>query len=127
MRMLGRYPLALAIAMVAHEANRAFCRTIGDEAQQPWDEAPQWQRDSACNGVIFHLENPESTPADSHANWMAEKEAAGWGYGEAKDAEARTHPCMVPYEQLPEEQRLKDALFLSIVRALAQEAQPTGV
>jgi hypothetical protein len=40
-------------------------------------------------------------------------------YGEVKDAVAKTHPCMVPYDDLPEFQRKKDALFLAIVRVLA--------
>jgi hypothetical protein len=29
------------IARVAYEANRAYCRTIGDDSQKPWDEAEQ--------------------------------------------------------------------------------------
>lgn len=29
----------------------------------------------------------------------------------------RTHPCMVPYDQLPQEQRVKDHLFGAAVRA----------
>ena len=32
---------------------------------------------------------------------------------------AKTHPCMVPFDQLPEWQQKKDKLFLAIVRALA--------
>lgn len=40
-------------------------------------------------------------------------------YGEVKDGEAKTHPCLVPYEQLPPAQRLKDDLFAAIVRTLA--------
>ena len=64
------------------------------------------------------MKYPDATPADSHANWMAEKIADGWTYGEVKDADAKTHPCMVPYDQLPEFEKKKDALFLAIVGAL---------
>lgn len=49
---------------------------------------------------------------------MKEKIGAGWGYGEVKDANAKTHPCIVPFDQLPEFQRKKDALFCAIVDAL---------
>jgi len=35
-----------------------------------------------------------------------------------KDPEKKQHPCFVPYDELPIQQRRKDALFVSIVRAL---------
>ena len=42
----------------------------------------------------------------------------GWVYGEHKDEQRKTHPCIVPYDELPAAQRAKDALFLANVRAL---------
>jgi len=36
-----------------------------------------------------------------------------------KDAKAKTHPCMVDYDQLPAEQRRKDELFGAAVRGAA--------
>lgn len=107
-----------AIAMVAHEANRAWCDAHEDYSQREWDEAPKWQQDSAINGVKFHLDNPDADDAASHNNWLAEKIAEGWVYGPVKDAEARVHPCMVPFESLPMMQQKKDALFRAIVHAL---------
>jgi len=107
------------IAKVCHEANRAWCAANDDDSQLSWDDAPEWQIDSAINGVEYALRRPNVTIADMHSNWMAEKIEDGWIYGEVKDPIAKTHPCMVPYDQLPEFQRKKDALFLAIVRALA--------
>lgn len=107
------------IAQVAHEANRAYCLTIGDDSQPSWDEAPYWQRESAVAGVQFHLDNPDSTPEDSHLSWVRQKEIDGWTVGEVKDPDQKTHPCMVPWSELPEEQRKKDELFVAVVRALA--------
>ncbi len=111
------------IAAVAHEANREFCRQHGDFSQPVWEDAPEWQRQSAINGVIFHRDHPGADPSDSHNNWMREKQAAGWRYGETKDTDAKTHPCLVPYEELPAHQRAKDHLFRSIVRALLPFAE----
>jgi hypothetical protein len=108
-----------AIARVCHETNRAYCRTLGDESQLPWEEAPQWQKDSAIDGVKYHLLNPHSKPSDSHDNWTKQKIADGWVYGEVKDPEAKTHPCLKDFTNLPLEQQKKDHLFLGIVRALA--------
>lgn len=105
------------IARICHEANRAYCQAIGDYSQPTWEEAPVWQRESACNGVNHILANPHATPEDSHNSWLEQKRKDGWVYGEVKDPEAKQHPCMVEYSQLPPDQRRKDALFISIVRA----------
>lgn len=108
------------IAEICHEANRLWCQSHGDMSQVPWMNAPDWQRESAVNGVIFIMQNPDAGDSASHDNWMREKLANGWVYGEVKDADAKTHPCLVPFVQLPPEQQAKDALFRSIVLALTK-------
>lgn len=107
------------IAAVCHEANRQHCQSIGDGSQLPWDQAPAWQRTSAIHGVAFHIDNPDAGPSGSHENWYRVKEADGWKYGPVKDVAKKEHPCMVPYSQLPPEQRVKDDIFVAIVRALS--------
>lgn len=107
------------IARIAHEVNRAYCQSLGDNSQKSWLSAPSWQRSSAINGVEFHLNNPDADPEQSHINWLKGKEADGWQYGPIKDDVAKTHPCFMPYNQLPQEQRSKDYLFRGIVHALA--------
>ena len=109
----------LQIAKVCHEANRAYCESIGDYSQPSWDDAPDWQRDSAVNGVKYHQSSPVALPSESHNSWLKEKYAAGWKFGPVKDADKKEHPCCVPYEDLPDEQKVKDALFIAIVHALA--------
>lgn len=106
------------IAIICHQANKAYCLTLGDDSQKDWPDAPQWQRDSAIKGVEFILENPDAPPSASHDSWLAEKEKDGWKYGEIKDADAKTHPCCVPYDELPSAQKAKDYLFGGIVRSL---------
>lgn len=109
------------IARVAHEINRAYCTSIGDNSQPAWEEAPEWQRSSAVNGVSFHKANPQATPADSHISWMAQKTAEGWRWGPVKDAARKEHPCFCAYEELPQEQRSKDYLFRAVIQALTSE------
>lgn len=106
------------IAMVCHEANRAYCQTLGDQSQKPWPDAEQWQRDSAIAGVQFKLRNPQAPPSAQHEQWLAEKRAQGWIYGAVKNAATKEHPCFLPYEKLPEEQKVKDDLFGAIVNTL---------
>lgn len=108
---------ATKAAMIAHEVNRAYCESIGDFSQPKWEDAPDWQKKSALDGVLFHGNNPEATPENSHENWLREKEADGWKYGAIKDAEKKEHPCFVPYNQLPQEQRSKDYIFRAVVHA----------
>jgi hypothetical protein len=106
------------IAWVCHEANRAYCASIGDYSQRPWEEAPQWQRSSAINGVLLHINHPEASAEDSHASWLKEKEDDGWTYGPVKDEGKKTHPCFMPYNQLPTSHKRKDHLFRAIVKGL---------
>lgn len=105
------------IAEIAHEANRAYCQAIGDDSQLPWVAAPDWQKDSAIKGVLFHVANPDATPENSHDAWLQEKFEQGWEYGPVKNPEKKEHPCFMAYELLPIEQRAKDYIFRGVVHA----------
>jgi hypothetical protein len=105
-----------ACARAAHEANRAYCIAIGDHSQPSWDDAPDWQKSSARQGVIGALNG--ATPEQSHESWLAEKLATGWKYGPTKNPETKEHPCMVAYGYLPESQRAKDNIFIAVVRVV---------
>lgn len=107
-----------AIARICHEANKAYCFTIGDTSQKSWEEAEQWQRESAIKGVQFRLDNPDAPQSAQHEAWMKDKLADGWKWGAEKNPETKEHPCIVDYLELPEEQRLKDALFQAVVDSL---------
>ena len=106
------------IATVCHQANKAWCESVGDNTQKDWEAAEQWQRDSAIEGVEFKLNHPDAGHDSQHNAWVDSKLRDGWVYGEIKDAEKKTHPCIVSFEQLPEFQQKKDALFGAIVTAL---------
>jgi hypothetical protein len=105
------------IAAVVHEANKAYCESLGDMRQKPWAEADKWQKDSVFEGVRFKLDNPTATPEDLHQSWLDQKLADGWRYGPTKDVNKKEHPCMVPYIDLPQSQRIKDYIFGAIVEA----------
>lgn len=115
---MDRDAIIEACARAAHEVNRAYCLALGDTSQASWDESPDWQKSSSRNGVAGVLLSGDG-PEDSHRSWLAEKVANGWKYGPVKDPDKKEHPCMVPYAELPETQRLKDDLFVSTVTELA--------
>lgn len=108
----------LSIAIVCHQANKAWCENHGDNTQKDWDEAEDWQRSSAVIGVDFRLNNPNAAESAQHDAWSKDKTDAGWVYGEEKDPLKKTHPCLVSFDQLPEFQQKKDKLFCAIVDAL---------
>jgi len=107
----------IEIARVCHEVNRAYCLALGDDSQPSWEDAPQWQKDSAMLGVDLHC-TANAGPEAGHESWMAQKERDGWVHGEVKDPEKKEHPCMVPFDKLPREQQAKDFIFRAVVHAL---------
>ena len=116
----AKHPLDY-IARVCHEANRAYCEAIGDMSQPAWEDAPEWQRSSARMGVDLHIMG-NFGPEASHISWMKQKDADGWVYGPIKNADAKTHPCMVPFADLPAAQQAKDYIFRAIVHAMRDTA-----
>lgn len=113
-------PAVETVARVCHEANRALQHAFGEEkASPPWDEAPEWQRESAIYGVTQARQG--ATPEQLHESWCEMKRQGGWTHGTVKDDEALTHPCLITYDQLPDEQKVKDHVFSAIVGALSNE------
>ncbi|MBE7032377.1 MAG: Ryanodine receptor Ryr [Ruminococcaceae bacterium] len=54
------------------------------------------------------LELAEAIAENTHENWAKTKLSEGWVYGEKLDKENRTHPCLVPYCELGEQDKEYD-------------------
>lgn len=107
------------IARVCHEANRAYCHVINEGiVQRAWDDESDEQRESVIAGVQALNEDPDLTPEQSHEKWLAYKKDEGWLLGPVKDVATRIHPNLLPYAELPADQKVKDALFQAVARAL---------
>ena len=117
------------IAAACHCAWHAYTVLGLGEPGAHWHEAPDWQKDGMRNAVDFWDELHEQDAFTiqklceaSHQNWMRFKEADGWVYGPKKDAELKVHPCMVPFSDLPEDQKAKDEVvvntYLQLIRIL---------
>jgi len=107
------------LAALVHAANKAICEAAGDNSQKPWAETSDSIKASAIAGVHYRLANPNATAEDQHNEWCDFKRAEGWVYGPVKDTEKKIHPCLVPYAELPFEQRVKDHVFAAIVNELS--------
>lgn len=110
--------LAEAVAAACHEVNRAYCLLVGDPVPPPWQEATRQHREGMTRAIRNICADPMRTPESQHQAWMAARAADGWVFGTVKDEAAKAHPCLVPYQDLPERQRRKDELFLDTARRL---------
>ena len=107
------------LAIMAHTMNQAWCFVTEGDAT-PWDEATEEQRESMRRGVRYFLENPHASPEAQHNVWLETKAAQGWSWGPEKNEQDKTHPCFLPYNQLPKRQQAKDALFQFVLRNLLE-------
>ena len=57
----------------------------------------------------------ERLAANTHDVWAAKRISDGWRYGPTRHDSNKTHPCLVPYDELPESEKEYD-------RAVAREA-----
>ncbi len=50
----------------------------------------------------------EQLAEQEHERWMQVKLADGWTYGATLDDERKLNPCLVPWKDLPEDEKKKD-------------------
>jgi ryanodine receptor 2 len=50
----------------------------------------------------------EQMSENVHEVWAETRIKQGWTYGPQRSDEKKTHPCLIPYEELPEEEREYD-------------------
>ena len=104
-------------AQVVHEAIRALQYVQGDDAPSPpWHCAPDHLKATCLDGIRRALAG--ETPEQHHEAWCEWKRRHGWVLGDRKDDDARTHPCLKPYRDLPRHQQVKDLVFLAVAREM---------
>ena len=108
------------IAQVMHEAVRAWQKANRQPAAPPWSRAPQWMQEASMEAVLWRLNNPDAPASAQHDQWLAKKKADGWVYGRKKSGRKKTHPMIVPYDDLPEVERRKDAMVGALIDSLAK-------
>lgn len=104
-----------------HEAVRAWQKANGQKPAPSWGRAPKWMKEASKDGVAWRLAHPKTPASAQHDQWLEQKKAAGWKYGRTKSGVKKTHPLMVPYADLPEVERRKDALVAAVIDSLAMK------
>jgi hypothetical protein len=49
---------------------------------------------------------------NTHENWSNERIKKGWRYGQKRNDIKKEHPCLVPYEELPESEKEHDRIVV---------------
>jgi hypothetical protein len=81
-----------------------------------WDQRDEAFRRQFVNVISEYFRRETlPTPQEAHDSWMQSYLQMGWRYGEKRDPVAKTHPDLVPFDQLPKDERDKDAIFLAFV------------
>jgi hypothetical protein len=82
---------------------------------EPWEDREEAFREQMIP-VVERQCGPDrkSSPKDLHDDWVRAYEEMGWVYGPVRDPVAKTHPDMVPYEDLGQLERDKDDVFVAL-------------
>lgn len=69
------------------------------------------QADLSDAEIPPHLLNlTELLAENAHDQWAAQRFADGWKYGAKRDDDQKLHPCLVPYDQLPDSEKEYDRI-----------------
>ena len=89
--------------------NKAAGRPINPE---PWEERDTKFRENMIRAVDKQCgPNRIMTPSELHDEWVKAYEDMGWKYGPVRDTESKTHPDMVPFDELSILEQEKDWVF----------------
>lgn len=96
----------------------------------PWTEREEPFRKQFCD-VIERQCGPQrsNSPEELHGSWMQAYFAMGWQYGDMYSRENKIHPDLVPYNQLGQLEKDKDAVFVAlceIARQWIYDEEPHG-
>lgn len=83
---------------------------------EPWGERDIKFRDQFVSIIDKYLDlKVLPTPEEAHDSWMQSYFNMGWTYGEKRDTTLKTHPDLLPFDDLSQAERDKDAIFLAFV------------
>ena len=109
------------IARLCHALNREWAEQNDDLLQLDWDALDPAVQRGAKDAIQLVVSHPYMiSGVYLHDTWSASRRADGWVYGPEKSYIEKTHPCLVGYHELPAEQRIKDDLFLAVIRCMVE-------
>ena len=86
-----------------------------------WSEREQAFRDQFLKVIERQCgEQRSRSPEELHGSWMQAYFAMGWEYGPEYSRADKTHPDLVPYSDLGQLERDKDAVFVALCEIARQ-------
>jgi len=87
----------------------------------PWAEREQDFKDQFLKVIERQCgDQRSSSPEELHGSWMQAYFVMGWKYGEEYNRGDRIHPDLVPYDQLGQLEKDKDAVFVALCEIARQ-------
>ena len=97
-----------AARLAAIGSNAPIIPVIWDEREEPFKEQFLKVIERQCG------ENRSHSAEELHGSWMQSYFSMGWVYGDEYDREKKIHPDLVPYKQLRQLEKDKDAVFIAL-------------
>lgn len=92
---------------LSREIGKAAENIVGDRGERDAQDIGGGNAD--CNELPEELlELAEQMAERVHDVWMEERVRQGWSYGEKRDDVNKKHSCLIPYKELPEEEKIYD-------------------
>lgn len=111
--MKKKYTLnAIQIAEIIHSCTSRIPRIDGSFVDV-WSDLTELQKEHATQAVREIYSAPKKTPEELHNLWMKPLIENGWTKGDY-NFEKKQHPSIIPFNELPESEILKDELWAAL-------------
>lgn len=103
-------------AIFVYETTRLQAQAVGAPVvPEPWSTRDNTFRVQFL-GIMDHMCGPDRfrSAEEAHDSWVRDYQLMGYTYGAVRDHDAKTHPDMVPFDQLGWKERIKDAVWIAL-------------
>ncbi len=119
---IKNYSLAERQAWFVYEGARVAAIAANDpNIPDRWEDREEQFRKQMTELIALQC-GPlrSSSPEEMHGSWMGAYRVMGWVYGPVYDRANKIHPDLVPYNQLGQLERDKDAVFVALCEIARQ-------
>lgn len=109
------------VCKLCHDKNNALMIANGETPRGDWESLDQADKDLTYKSVKRIIDDPTITAKEIHDEWVTNKELDGWVYGPVKDVDNKTHPLMIPFDDMSDIDKEKDQSFINIVNTYFQK------
>ena len=103
-----------AARLAAQAANAPIVPVSWDQREEPFKNQFVKVIERQCS------EQRSKSPEELHGSWMQAYFTMGWKFGMEYSRENKTHPDLVPYADLGQLERDKDAVFVALCEIARQ-------